>query len=333
MKPSMLLKSVVEMVKVQQPLMIWGPPGVGKSAVVHQAAEAINHQLIDIRAILLDPVDLRGVPFVDRETRITHWAIPCFLPKEDSKEPGILFVDELPAAAKDVQAAFFQLVLDRQLGEYHLPDSWVIVAAGNRTTDRSVSHTMPSALANRFVHVECETDMKDWQKWAVTHGNINHEVMSFLKFKPQLLHNFDPEQKAFPTPRSWEFASRILPSLQQNKELEYELLQGAVGEGAASEFISFIDVYRKLPDPKKCIADPKKAKLPKDDEPSILYALTGAVAHYTTDKNFANVVILADRIPPEFQVVLMQDVMNRMPELAEHDAYTDWALKNSKVVL
>lgn len=207
MIPSHIARALTTLLPTRQPVFLWGPPGVGKSQIVAQTAAGLGLDLIDIRAVLLDPVDLRGLPQIDADGR-THWRAPAFLPAGGQ---GVLFLDELNAAPPLVQAACYQLILDRALGEYQLPDGWTVLAAGNRDQDRAVTHRMPSALANRFVHLEIEAHLEDWVAWATCCG-IRPEVISFLRFRPSLLHDFDPAvaSRAFPTPRSWQFVSVML---------------------------------------------------------------------------------------------------------------------------
>ena len=176
MKPSEIAYSLQLLTLIQKPAFLWGAPGVGKSQVVAQVAAALGLRLIDIRAVLLDPVDLRGLPTV--EDGKAAWAIPAFLPENGA---GILFLDELNAAPPLVQAACYQLVLDRALGEYHLPEGWSVFAAGNREGDRAVTSRMSSALANRFVHLSFEPDLDDWSRWAMGPGDLRSEVVAFRK--------------------------------------------------------------------------------------------------------------------------------------------------------
>jgi MoxR-like ATPase len=183
------------------------------------------------------------MPFLVSDGR-SKWATPEFLPQNGS---GILFLDELNAAAM-VQASCYQLVLDRKLGEYTLPDGWAIIAAGNRDSDRAVTTRMPTPLRNRFVHLEFEVDVQEWSEWAIQAG-VRPEVIAFLRFRPELLSAFDRDANAFPSPRSWEFVSRILDSLgsQLNPAIEHEVIAGAVGTGAATEFSAFLRMSESCP--------------------------------------------------------------------------------------
>lgn len=318
--------SLKTLVALQQPVFLWGAPGVGKSQVVAQVAEELELELTDIRAVLLDPVDLRGVPSV--QGGIAHWSPPSFLPTGGE---GVLFLDELNAAPPLVQAACYQLVLDRRVGEYVLPDGWTVVAAGNRETDRAVTHRMPSALANRFVHLEFSVDVDTWLEWAENAG-IGEEVLAFIRFRPNLLHNFDPKknEKAFPSPRSWDFAARILASAP-DPDVELSLLKGTVGPGAAAEFAGFSRMFRQLPDPDAVINHPHTAVIP--EEPATLYALCEALAKRAEDATTESIITYASRLPSEFGVLLVRDAVKAYRPVVESPAFSRWATANSDVLL
>src|SRR5476649_1729324 len=194
MKASQILNALRTLVRTRQPVFIWGEPGLGKSSLVKELAADLSIPLQDVRALLLDPVDLRGLPFLGPDGR-SKWPTPDFLPQGGS---GILFLDELNAAPAMVQASCYQLVLDRKLGEYVLPDGWSIVAAGNRDSDRAVTSRMPTPLRNRFVHLDFEVDIQEWSAWAIQ-AKIRPEVIAFLRFRPALLSAFDRDNNAFPS--------------------------------------------------------------------------------------------------------------------------------------
>ena len=324
MKPSDIAKALRALISAGTPAFLWGAPGVGKSNVVEQVARELGRRLIDIRAVLLDPVDLRGLPHVNGDGR-AHWATPEFLPRDGE---GVLFLDELNAAPPLVQAACYQLVLDRKLGEYTLPDGWAVAAAGNRETDRAVTSRMPSALANRFVHLDFEADLDDWCRWALQAG-VCSEVIAFVRFRPNLLHAFDPDRKAFPSPRSWAFASNIL-GVQPDAGVEYDLLAGTIGEGAAAELTGFLRVFRQLPSPDAVLMTPDMAAVP--DDPATLYALCGALARKASPANFDRVNDYAKRLPAEFSVLLIKDAITRTPECQHSQGFVAWAAEHGDVL-
>lgn len=230
------------------PVMLWGPPGVGKSQIVVQVGLRHNVPVIDIRLSQMEPSDLRGIPF--REKDRVEWAIPSMLPDEERHGPlGILFLDEITSAAPSVSAAAYQLILDRRLGNYRVPDGWAIFAAGNRQGDRGVTYTMPAPLANRFSHFEVDLNLDDWVAWAYKHS-IDERIIGFLRFRPEQLFNFDPAHNpaAFPTPRSWEFAHRALQKFSDSPALLLGTLQACVGPAAGIELKAFVDSLDQMPD-------------------------------------------------------------------------------------
>jgi hypothetical protein len=324
MKASVISSALRTLVGARQPVFIWGGPGIGKSAVVRQLAEALAVPLQDVRALLLDPVDLRGLPFLGSDGR-SKWATPEFLPRDGT---GILFLDELNAAPAMVQASCYQLVLDRKLGEYTLPDGWAIVAAGNRDSDRAVTTRMPTPLRNRFVHLEFEVDLQEWSEWAIQAG-IRPEVIAFLRFRQELLSAFDRDANAFPSPRSWEFVSRIL-NASPDKTIEHELFAGAVGAGAATEFSAFLKSFRELPNIDAILMNPLKEPVPENA--AAQYAVASALAHCATDTNFDRICAYLGRMPTEFSVLCVRDASLREPEIRHTPGYTRWAVENHNVI-
>ncbi len=230
------------------PVMIWGAPGVGKSQIIAQVAVKHDIPLIDIRLSQMEPSDLRGIPFRNGES--VEWAVPAMLPnKERHGTSGILFLDEITSAPPSVSAAAYQLILDRKLGQYEVPEGWAIFAAGNRQGDRGVTYTMPAPLANRFSHFDFEIHLDDWVAWAYQ-NNIDDRVIAFVRFRPELLFDFDPAHNpvAFPSPRSWEFAHRALQKFEHNPDLRLGSFQACVGPAAGIELNAFISNLDQLPD-------------------------------------------------------------------------------------
>lgn len=339
MRSSQVLSALKTLILAKQPVMLHGSPGVGKSDVVRQLAASLGIDLIDLRLSQLDPVDLRGVPSV--KGGVTSWNAPDFLPTKGS---GILFLDEINSAPQATQAAAYQLVLDRKLGDYVLPEGWSIVAAGNRQSDRAIANQMSSALKNRFVHIEYDVNVEDWCQWALT-NNVATEVLGFIRFRPMLLNELEMRNqskeerdrikrvhdgKAFATPRSWNFLSKVL---QQGPapDVEHELYCGIVGEGAAAEFLGYLKYYRDLPNLDALLLDPKNAKVPT--EPATLYALATGLGAKATPDNFERVTTYAMRMPAEFQVLLMKDAVTRDTQLTNTKSFNEWAAKNADVLL
>ena len=256
------------------PVMLWGPPGVGKSQMVAQVASTHNVPVIDIRLSQMEPSDLRGIPF--RTDDSVEWAVPSMLPNAERHGPkGILFLDEITSAPPSVSAAAYQLILDRKLGNYEVPEGWAIFAAGNRQGDRGVTYTMPAPLANRFSHYEVEVNLDDWVAWAWDRG-INERLIAFLRFRPDLLFDFDPAHNpvAFPSPRSWEFAHNALHKFEDHPELFLGALQACVGPSAGIELKAFMDSLDQMPDLDLIIAG-ENVQAPKEID--LQYAVATAL--------------------------------------------------------
>lgn len=340
MRPSQIVIALGHLIDANQPVMLHGSPGVGKSDVVRQVAKQRGIDLIDLRLSQLDPVDLRGVPSVDPKKKQTTWNTPSFLPTDGN---GILFLDEINSAAQATQAAAYQLVLDRKLGDYVLPPGWAIIAAGNRSTDRAIVNQMSTALKNRFTHINYEVNLDDWCDWALR-NDIAVEVLGFIRFRPMLLNEFEQrneskeekervqrlkDAQAFATPRSWEFLSKVVQQ-KPASDIEYELYSGIVGEGAAAEFMGYLKYYRDLPNLDALLMNPGAAKVPT--EPATLYALATGLATKATQDNMERVVKYALRLPAEFQVLLMKDAIARDSDLTQTKAFNDWAIRNAEVL-
>ena len=232
LRPSELAATLALLVEARQPTILWGAPGCAKSALAQQTAAGAARRYVDVRALLLDPVDLRGIPWRDADGR-TRWAPPAFLPPAGDPGRWLINLEELPSAVPMVQAALYQLVLDRKVGEYELPDGASLIACGNRESDRGVVHRMPTPLASRFVHLEIRVDAEDWLAWGAANG-IAPEVLFYIQMRPDLLHAFDPQakEKAFCCPRTWEIVSNVVNRRGNlDPTVERALFRGTVGEG------------------------------------------------------------------------------------------------------
>ncbi|RLJ15746.1 ATPase [bacterium endosymbiont of Escarpia laminata] len=322
------------------PVMLWGPPGVGKSDMVRQVGENHAVSVIDIRLSQMEPSDLRGIPF--RVEDRVDWAIPSILPDAARHgEAGILFLDEITSAPPTVSAAAYQLILDRRLGEYQVPKGWAIFAAGNRQGDRGVTYSMPAPLANRFSHFEVEVNLDDWVAWAYR-NNIDERVIAFLRFRPELLFDFDPAHNpvAFPSPRSWEFAHRGLHKFDSHPSLMQGALQACIGPAAGIELKAFVDSLDKMPDLDAILAG---EDVPVPTEIDLQYAVAAALvgrairAQEGDDRKEIHGRILdyAGRFPQrEMGVMLVSDMHRAIGnELFEVPQFSTWAQAISDVML
>lgn len=300
-------------------VMLWGAPGVGKSQAIRQLAKEIEENtgkkavVTDVRLLLFNPIDLRGIPTSNADKTLAVWLKPQIFQMDDSEDiVNILFLDEISAAPQSVQAAAYQITLDRVIGEHKLPKNCIVIAAGNRTTEKSVAYKMPKALANRLLHIEVEGSFKSWKEWAIRNG-INDKVLGFLSFRQNYLMGFDSssDDLAFATPRSWEMVSNLLNYVSDDTEKMYPLISGLVGSGVAVEFRSWAKVYKQLPDIEE-VFDGKTPPLPHSTD--AMYALTAAMTAYAREhktdlSRIANSIAYADRMPPDFSTVLMKDYM------------------------
>jgi hypothetical protein len=324
MRASELTELLGRLVEARLPAFVWGPPGIGKSSIVRQIAEERSLEFLDLRLSLLDPTDLKGIPFFDPESRQGVWAAPSFLPKEGDSR-GILFLDEINSAPPAVQASAYQLVLDRRVGEYELPEGWSIVAAGNRESDRGVVYRMPPPLANRFVHLEMEVALEDWKAWAYREG-VAPELIAFLGFEPTALFAFDPgsKEKAFPTPRSWSYVDRMLKSGLEGERL-LGAVSGAVGREAAVKFVSFLQVRDRLPDLQAILA----GETPEiEEDPRLLAILVGGLVDRLESSKEPEALDRALRfsmtLPGEFAVMLVKELQLAGVRVEESGAWSEW---------
>jgi len=338
-KPSTLVRQVVRKLRSGVNSMIWGGPGIGKSDIVNQLGRTLGKEVLDLRANLFDPVDVRGVPHIvtNAAQSVTEWAVPSIFPTEENGKGGILFIDELPAAPPATQNAFLQLLLTGQLGEYKLPSGWGIVAAGNRLSDKAAVFQMPAPVKNRFAHFELAPNLEDWCKWAAKKG-VEDSIISFLRMKTDLLYSFSPDDNAFPTPRTWEFVDKSLklgynePNQQDNADDKYYDVASLIGDGPAGEFITFLEYRDKMPDIDNLLKEPSSFKVDKH-EVSIMYAVCGALASRASAQTCPNICKIADKMDPEFQIILMRDALHRDETFKFQQDFRNWASKNATVIL
>lgn len=344
MRPKQVSKILnEELISVMQghhtPVMLWGALGIGKSQIISQVAAKNGANIIDIRLSQMEPSDLRGIPF--KNGSLVDWSVPSLLP--DSKrhgKQGILFLDEITSALPTVSAAAYQLILDRRLGDYIVPEGWVIFAAGNRQGDRGVTYAMPAPLANRFSHYELDVNLDDWVTWAYK-NNIDERIIGFLRYRPEHLFEFDAKHNpvAFPSPRTWEFVHRALNKFDTDLSLFRQAASACVGEVAGVEITTFVEHMADLPD-LDAIINGESVSIPKelDLQYAICAALAGkAIGAKDTDyaeKVWGNILNFAKNFPQkELGVMLVSDMQRAIGEdIFNVPEFADWANKIADVM-
>lgn len=334
---------------------LWGPPGVGKSDGINELAELLELKtgkkvvVTDIRLLLFSPIDLRGVPIADADRKFTDWLKPKILDLDTSENVvNLLFLDELSAAPQSVQAAAYQLTLNRAIGEHSLPDNTLVIAAGNRTTDRAVAYKMPSALANRMMHFDVCVDFKTWSEWAIEKGNIHPYVLGYLSYDMTKLYMEDKsiDAVAFPTPRSWMFVSNILNTLGATEDISgcYSLIAGCIGIGTTVEFIAWTKVYKDLPETEDIFRgtiDNFKGS------PDALCALIGSMTTYAARREkesqanglsgaeIENVCRFCAGLPADYAMNFYLNVLGMdsiRKKLIKSPAYMEWGKKHKRAL-
>lgn len=326
LKPSDLMEALKHCDEAKLRPFIVSPPGIGKSQIVKQFAG--KRPFVDTRLSYASPVDLRGVPY--RDGLQCKFAPPADYPSEQNT---VWLLDEYSCAAKQVRNAALQLLLENKIGEYTAPKDTFIVLAGNGLSDRANVERAGSAEVNRIVFINLRPDLDDWTEWALSNG-IDPRIVAFLNFRKSCLHDFDAAtfdgSQGFASPRSWEFANRLLKGNSKGM-VRTALLTGIVGQGAAIEFDAFLKVYDKLPDFDDIIARPDKAVVPKND-PAVMYAITAGLALHVTEKNISKALTYLARLPKEFEVFAVRMALKSKGKLAYVQDMLTWVNKNKDVL-
>jgi energy-coupling factor transporter ATP-binding protein EcfA2 len=321
---------------------LWGPMGIGKSTLVKEVAEQMSEEIhmhvsvTDIRLLNFSPIDLRGIPSADAEKEFTVWLKPKILDLPED-EVSILFLDEISAAPQSLQAAAYQIALDKRIGEFELPKNCIVICAGNRTTDRSVAFRMPKALANRLLHFEIVSDFDSWYEWALQH-EIDERVIGYLAFDNSRLNTEpDIEELAFPTPRSWEFVSRLLKTTGKSPSEAHGLIAGCVGVSNALEFENWCQVYRKLPKVADILAGKCTVRVKESD---VIYALISSLltciaSHKDTIRvrELENVCSYASQFPADFSAMFFRGMLaveGMNLQLTKVSSFAAWMKKNRR---
>jgi hypothetical protein len=297
-------------------IMLRGAPGVGKSTIVRSVAEKLGIGFIDVRLAQMERVDFAGLPSV--KDGMTEWNVPAFWPR-DPKSKGIILLDEITSAPSDCQVAAYSVVLDRRIPNsgYSIPDGWLIVAAGNRTTDRAVVKTMSSALANRFVHFEVEANTEDWVKWA-TLNEINPAVIGFINYRPALLFKMDGQnlEQGWPSPRSWERVSNCISMFNGSTDLLRKVVYGLIGNSVGVEFMEFFKMSAEfdsildiMTNPKAEFTLPEKADRRYAVASAVIYHMWGGKTEEDTEARVNGFYKILMKMPNDFAAMMVRAAM------------------------
>jgi hypothetical protein len=315
--------------------MVKGSPGLGKSSIINAVAGEFGLMVIDLRLSQSDPTDLQGFPRINHETGKSGYAPMETFPLENDPIPTgyngwMLFLDEANAADDGTLKASYKLI-DRMVGQGKLHKNVAIVCAGNLDTDGALVEESSTAMQSRLVHLRVRSDLEGFVEHA-TNAGFDYRISSFLRFKPSLLNNFDPNKasldETFACERTWEFASKLLKNLDTNSFMALPLLAGTIGQGVAREFLAFLKVFGDLHTVDEILADPDNISVPI--EPSTLYAMTGACGQNITAANADKMMRYIQRFPMEFQVVTLREITRRHPTLRHGAAIAKWIQTNKK---
>ena len=315
-------------IRPKQAIMLWGDSGIGKSELICQIATLTVRKLIDFRTNIREPVDMRGVPVANQKTRTTDWYTPSELPKSDGSDgPTLLFIDEINTGTMQMMAVMMQLVLERRVGDYLLPDNCVIVAAGNRSKDSRAVVQMPKPLRNRFAHFTLVVDHASWIDHAKRTG-LPAELIAFIRFRPDSLHRQPKgDENSYCTPRSIYNCGDYV---NQPPRLRLKVFTALIGKTDAVELEGFVSMFQDMPDINDILANPTTAKVPT--EPSQRYAVANALSKLADRKTFTNVITYAKRLPRDFEALTVLEATDRDPKLTSVKGYSEWAIANADLL-
>jgi len=322
--PTELTQHILTVLRAGLVPFVKGSPAIGKSYIIRSVAKERNLKLIDVRLSQCDPTDLLGLPFLDKETGKSFYAPPIMFPLESDPMPegykGVMvFFDEMNAASPSVQVAAYKIILDRAIGLNKIHDKCVFVCAGNLETDRAIVNRLSTAMQSRLITFTLKVSKTDFLNFAYT-NNFDHRVISYIEFRPEMLHKFDPKSSddTFPAPRTWHFLSRIISNIPVLEKEHLPLLTGTVGEGAGFEFLEYSKIYKKLPTIKQILTDPDKVEI--STEPSFRYAISGILSANMNAQNLDKTLVVMGKLPVEFQIITLRGAVKRNKKLISEPA-------------
>lgn len=314
-----------------EPILIKSSPGCGKSDIVGQVTKEIEFDLQISHPVVDEPTDYKGIPFVvdGQAMFLPYGQLSNLL---TAKKPLVAFLDDLGQAPPVVQAACMQLLLAREINGKAISKHVRFVAASNLKGDRAGVGGMLEPVKSRFISIiGLVPNVDDWCQWANTH-NMPSEVIAYIRYRPNLLHSFEPtsDLQNSPCPRTIANLGRLV-KMGFNADVEAQMYAGAVGQGFATEFLGFLQIYRDLPDPDLALAAPDAVIVPKDA--ATLYAFSGGLSHKVTKKTMAAMVIICGKMDPEFSVLTIKAAVQRDDSLKETQGFIKWAMANQDVLI
>lgn len=330
MRPTLMAETLKSLIREGINVHIEGSPGLGKTQITQQVVEELGFAFIQKHAPTLQPEDLALPASSADKTRLNFLAADWLpLTGDAGPERTVILIDELPQADNAIQKAVANIIQEKECHGHKLRSGVSFISTGNRVTDRAGANRLLSHLSSRMTRIDFDVHLDDWCSWALD-NDVDPIVISYLRFKPGQLNDPNPQADIYPTPRAW--AERVSPILDKvPPEALFDVVKGAVGEGATAEFIGFRNLYLKLPNPDVVLMHPDTSEVPEGLD--TLYALSGAIAHRATHDNFDRVMTYAKRLPPEFCVLVVRDATKKDKTLQHHKAFTSWAVKEGAKVL
>jgi len=336
MKPSTAISEISKLLSNFKPVLLSGPPAIGKTSIIKQIGEKLNRKVIISHPVVSDPTDYKGMPFIiNGEAKFMPFNDLKIL--IDTQEPIIFLLDDLGHAPHSVQAAAMQLLLERRINGYHVSDLVTFVAATNRRKDKAGVNSIIEPLKSRFCTIiEIEADLDDWVKWATEH-DIVEEVIYFIKWMPEFLCDFQPTSELTNSsmPRTLEHLSDAF-KCGISPEAELQIFSGTVGEQAATSFIGFLEIWRSLTKRfiiHQIISNPMGMEIPGEDETSVKYAICGKLSQLCDKDNFDSIIKYSKRLGAEYSVMLVKNCVTKDPSLKETETFVTWAINNQDMLI
>jgi hypothetical protein len=314
-----------------QPVMLTGYPGMGKTATFEDISRELKIGFIDFRLPLKEPTDVGGMRVPDMKSGMMRWFCPDDLPRADRDgENGILLFDEINTVAQMMQTTSYGIIQERRIGTWQMPKGWVPMAAGNNVTDRAAAQRMSTALKGRFLHLNVKPELE------YTIDRFGREYwpadgVDFLRFRPELFHVMPTaDQDAYPSARSWTAAFKFL---DMPPALRLKLTSGAVGDAAAAELDGYLRIKQHATPLGEVLANPKTARVPAADQPALAYAMAGMLSRAMTRKTAEPIIHYATRMGREYQILIATEAVKRDASIANTGAFGNWAVRNQEVTL